>query len=43
MSFESEFFLRKWVGGSAAKKGDDPLDSRQSQEQTARAEDIQLN
>ena len=40
---ETRFFLRKWFGASAAKKVDEPLDSRQGQEPTARVgEDAEL-
>jgi len=43
MSFGKEFFLRKWLGASAAKKGDEPLDSRQSQEPTTSVGAMMLN
>jgi hypothetical protein len=38
-----KLFLRKWFGATTAKKIDEPLDSRQSQEPTTSVEAMILN
>jgi hypothetical protein len=43
MSFVKEFFLRKWFGATTAKKVDEALDSRQSQEPTTSVGAMMLN